>query len=206
VAAQLLPAVILPGLLYFIVSRFASPLQALAGASSVPVLDALVRLLRGKRPSRLVLAVLPFLTISQGLAMVLRSPMFILARGAVMSAGLGLAFTLSAVLRRPLIRTVAILLLAEDALTRRSLTERWGHPVAQTVFRTLSWGWGILLVLSALQQAVVVLSFSPGTVMATEPSAQAAITILGSTISFLYVRRMHRRRPELGLLIQAGGR
>ncbi len=203
VTAQLLPTVILPGLLYFIASRFASPLVALAAASSVPVLDALVRLLRGKRPSWLVLAVLPFLAISLGLAMVLRSPLFILARGAVMSAGLGIAFTLSAVLRRPLIRTLAVLLLAEDALARRSLTERWGHPMALAVFRTLSWGWGILLALSALQQAIVVLSFSPGTVMATEPSAQAAITILGSTLSFLYVRRMHRRRPELGLLTQA---
>jgi hypothetical protein len=199
---QLLPGVILPGLIYFLVSRRAPVLVALACASSVPALDALVRALRGKRPTVIGLVFVGFAGISVGLAVALRSPMFILAKGAVMSGGMGLAFAVSAFIRRPLTRTLAIMLAAEHVVARRLLNERWRHPKALAIFSTLSMGWGILLLLSALQQTLMVLTVSPGTVMAAEPAVQATVTILGTVASILYVRRFQRFHPEVVLLPQ----
>lgn len=197
---QLVPGVILPGAIYFLVSRHTSVLVALAAGSSVPLLDAVWRLLRGKRPTAVGLLFLGFAAISVSLALVLRSPMFILAKGAAVSGSLGVAFAVSAVVRRPLTRTIAILLFAEHAVSRRRLADRWGHPRAAAVFRTLSFGWGALLVLSALQQLVMVLTVSPGTVMAAEPAVQAFVTAMGTATSIVYVRRRQQRHPDLGLL------
>ena len=202
---QLLPGVVLPGLIYFIVARFAPLLVALAAASSFPLLDSAARLLRGKRPTPLSLAVLGFAGLSVGLAIGLRSPMFILAKGAVLTGVLGIAFGVSGVIRRPLVRTIAIMLTAETVVGRRIVAEKWRLPRAMAVFRTLSLGWGILLVLSAIQQLAMVLSVSPGTVMAAEPAVQAIVTISGTAISIMYVRRLQNRHPELGLLPQLSG-
>jgi hypothetical protein len=202
---QLVPGVILPGAIYFIVSRQASVLIALAAGSSVPALDAAWRLVRGKRPSPLGILFVAMAAVSVALALGLRSPIFILAKGAALSGSLGVAFAVSAVIRRPLTRTIAILLFAEHAVSRRLLADKWRHPRALAVFRTLSFGWGALLVLSALQQLVMVLSVSPGTVMAAEPGVQAFVTILGTVTSILYVRRRQQRHPDLGLLPQRTG-
>jgi membrane associated rhomboid family serine protease len=202
---QLLPGVVLPGVLYFTVARFGPQLVALAAASSVPLLDAAARLLRGKRPTPVSLVVLGFAGLSVGLAMGLRSPMFILAKGAVLSGALGIAFGVSGAIRRPLVRTIAIMLAAETVIGRRSVAKKWGHPRTMAVFRTLSVGWGILLVLSAIQQLAMVLNVSPGTVMAAEPALQALVTISGTAISIMYVRRLQNRHPELGLLPERSG-
>jgi hypothetical protein len=199
---QLLPAVILPGSIYFIAVHWVPMLVALALASSVPLLDLVVRVVRRKRLRPLTVGFVAFAGLSVGLALALRSPMFILARGAVVSGVLGLAFGVSVLVRRPLCRTIAIVLAAEHALSRRLLADRWRHPRAAAVFTTLSIGWAVLLVLSALQQGVMVLTVSPGTVMAAEPAVQATVTIVGTAASILYVRRSQHGHPELGILPQ----
>jgi hypothetical protein len=197
---QLVPGLILPGAIYFLTSRHTSVLVALAAGSSVPLLDALWRILQGKRPTSIGLLFVGFAGVSVALAFGLRSPMFILAKGAAVSGGLGVAFAVSAVVHRPLTRTIALLLFTEHAVSRRRLADRWGHPKAAAVFRTLSFGWGGLLVLSALQQLVMVLSVSPGAVMAAEPAVQAFVTLVGTATSIVYVRRRQRIHPDLGLL------
>jgi hypothetical protein len=199
---QLLPGVVLPGAVYFIALTWAPMLIALAVASSVPLLDLIVRIAGRRKPSIVSLAFVAFAGISVGLAMGLRSPIFILAKGAVVSGLLGIAFAVSALIRRPLCRTIAIVLAAEHAFSRRLLAERWRHPRAATIFTTLSIGWGILLVLSALQQGLMVLTVSPGTVMAAEPAVQATVTVLGTAASILYVRRSQNGHPDLGILPQ----
>jgi hypothetical protein len=198
--AQLGPGVLLPGLIYYVVSRRTGVLVALAVASSVPLLDAIVRLLRGKRPTIAGLVFIGFAGISVGLAMNLRSPMFILAKGAVISAVVGAAFAISAAIRRPLTRTLALRLTTEHPEDRRRLAERWRQPKALAVFRTLSMGWGILLLVTAVQQAFLALTLSPGTVMALDPPVHAFVTMAGIGASILYVRRHQRAHPELGLL------
>jgi uncharacterized integral membrane protein len=200
--AQLGPGVLLPGLIYYVVSRRTGVLVALAVASSVPLLDAVTRLLRGKRPTIAGLVFVGFAGLSVGLAMHLRSPMFILAKGAALSAVVGLAFAISAAVRRPLTRTLALRLTTEHAEDRRRLAERWGHPKALTVFRTLSMGWGILLLVTAVQQAFLALTLSPGAVMALDPPVHACVTVAGIAASILYVKRSQRAHPEIGLLTE----
>lgn len=197
---QLLPGIVLPGAIYFLCVRWLPVVLALAVASSVPLLDLIVRLAQGKRPRPAGLVFVGFAALSVGLAVALHSPLFILAKGAVFSGLLGIAFAVSAWVRRPLCRTIALLLSAEHALARRFLAERWRHPRAMAIFTTLSIGWAVLLVLSAIQQGLMVLTVSPGTVMAAEPAVQAMVTIVGTAASVLYVRRSQQGHPDLGIL------
>jgi hypothetical protein len=139
---------------------------------------------------------------SVGLAIWLRSPMLILVKGAVVSVLMGIAFAISALIRRPLTRTLAIRLSSDHAEGRRNLAERWRHPVALRVFCALSIGWGILLLVSGIQQAALALTISPGVFVALEPPVQASGTLIGIAVSILYVRRLQRAHPDLHLLPQ----
>jgi hypothetical protein len=187
-------------LIYLIVSRHAPVLVALAAASSVPLLDMAGRLIRGKRPSLAGMVFIGAAGISVGLALVLHSPIFILVKSAVMSGILGLAFAVSALIRRPLTRTLALRLSSDHPEGRRRLAERWGHPKALAVFCTLSVAWGALLLAMAGQQAALAVTVSPGTVMAIDGPSHAILTVLGIAWSILYVRRIQLRHPDLGLL------
>jgi intracellular septation protein A len=202
VVSQLGPGLFLPGLIYFVVSRREPALVALAAASSVPLLDLARRLLRGKRPSAMTLLFLPFAGLSVALAVHLHSPVFILAKGAVTSALFGLAFAVSAAIGRPLTRTFALRLTAEHPEHRRRLAERWRHPKVLAFFRILSIWWGLLLLIGATQQAILVFTLSPGAVMAVEPPVHALITIGGIAASVLYFRHSLRAHPELALLAE----
>jgi hypothetical protein len=197
---QLLPGVFLPGLIYLAVSSQAPVLVALAAASSVPLLDMAWRLIRGKRPTWAGMVFIGTAGISVGLATVLHSPIFILAKSAVMSGILGVAFAVSAIIRRPLTRTLALRLSSDHPEGRRRLAERWRHPKAHAVFCTLSVAWGALLLAMAGQQAALAVTVSPGTVMAVDGPSHAVITFLGIVWSILYVRRIQLRHPDLGLL------
>ena len=196
----MLPGVALPGLIYLLMSQHVSVLVALAAASSVPLLDAIYRAVTGRSQSPVGLIFLVMTAGSVGLALWLRSPMFILAKGAVVTALIGLTFVISALVRRPLTRTLAVFLSTECPRRRASLRVLWAHPAALSVFCTLSAGWGILLLVSAAQQAVLALTVSPGLVMTLEPPVQLVATVLGVVVSVAYVRRRQRSSPELQVL------
>jgi hypothetical protein len=59
-------------------------------------------------------------------------------------------------------------------------------------------GWGILLLVTAVQQATLALTLSPG--HGAGPPLHAFVTVAGIAASLLYVRRSQRANPELGLL------
>jgi hypothetical protein len=200
IASNLLPGVLLPGLIYFIVARHAPLLIALAAAASVPLLDSVARVLRGRPPSSYGLVFLVVTGISVGLAIWLHSPMFILAKGAVVTGLMGLAFLVSAAVRRPLTGTLALLLAEDCRHARRRRAQAWAHPKVTMVFRALAVGWAALLLGSAAQQVALILTVSPGTVMAVEPPAQAFLTIAGIVLSIRYVRRAQHRHAEVRLL------
>jgi hypothetical protein len=200
IAMQLIPGVVLPGLIYVVVSRRAPVLVSLAAASAVPALDAIVRLLRGKRPTLVGLVFLSLTTISVTLGIWLDSPLFMLAKGASTTAVLGVAFGVSAMISRPLTRTFAVLLSTDHHESRRLLSERWAQPTALSVFRVLAAGWAVLLLASAGQQLAMILTVSPGTVMTLEPPVTAAATLIGVAISVAYVRRKQEIHTDLGLL------
>jgi hypothetical protein len=200
IAASLGPGIVLPGLIYYVASRFVPTIVALAIASAVPALHAGFRLARGRKPSPYGLVFLAVTAVSVGLAVWLRSPMLILARGAVLTAVMGFAFAMSVIVRRPLTRTFALFLSEEGRESRRRLAERWAHPKVTAVFSALAAGWAILLLASAAQQTVLIMTVSPGVVMSVEPPTQALITIVGIAVSLAYVRRMQRRHAEVRLL------
>ena len=197
---QLLPGVALPGLIYLVVSRHTTVLIALAAASSVPLIDMILRLLQGKKPTWAGMVFIATAGISVGLAMLLRSPIFILAKSSVISGTMGIAFAISAIVGRPLTRTLALRLSSEHPDERRRLAERWGKPKAHGVFCTLSVAWGLLLIGMGGQHAALAFSVSPGMVMAVDGPAHAVLTVLGIIWSILYVRRIQLRHPDLGLL------
>jgi hypothetical protein len=126
--------------------------------------------------------------------------MFILAKGAVLSAVFGLAFAGSAINGRPLTRTLAVRLSTDHAEARDTLNRRWAQPKALDVFKTLSMGWGLLLLALATQQTIWAITLSPGMMMALDPLVHGMATVAGIVVSVLYVRKLHRVHPELGLL------
>ena len=201
--SALVPGMLLPGIVYILASRYLSVLQSVALAGAVPVADALVRLLRrrGLNPASVLFAV--GAAVSAALALWSGSTQFVLMKGAVVSATLGVAFALSAAVGRPLMRSIAIGLAARGRDGRRHLAERWGHPSAIDLFRALSLGWALLLVVQGAQQAVLAATASPGTVLALGRPIQLAGTIAGIALSVAYVRRRQRRQPELAVLIQS---
>src|SRR2546425_5314376 len=198
--ANMLPGRVLPAVIYFSLRPQIGVLMALIAASCVPGVDTLVRLVRGRAPNAFTLLFIPSTGLSVGLATWLHSPVFILARGGVTSAAMGVAFALSALLGRPLTRTMALHLSSDQHEGRRRLAERWGHPKATSVFRMLAVGWGILLLLMGGQQVLLALSASPSLVMILEPPVHLTVTALGIVASVLYVRRIQIAHPELGLL------
>jgi hypothetical protein len=197
---NVLPGIVLPGLIYLLASRVLPTIAALAVASSVPLLDLIWRLAR-RRPLSLVgVSVVGLTALSVGLALWLRLPLFILAKGAVVSAVIGGAFAVSALIRRPLTRTFALHLSTEGREDRRRLAERWRNPKALDVFCTLSGAWGAWLLLTACQQVTLILTVSPGLVMTIEPMVHAVAIMIGVVASVAYVRRRQRMFPELALL------
>ena len=199
---QLLPGMVLPGAIYFLASMGfgLAVVPALALASSVPLMDVLSRVVRGKAPTTASLLFVTVAALSVTLALVSGSPMFILLKGAVVSALLGLAFAVSAAMGRPLTRTFALRLSTECPDRRRHLAERWGHKKALDIFKVLSFGWAVLLLLSAGQQVGLALTMSPGTVVALEGPITTVATLIGVTLSVLYVRRFRHSHPDLALL------
>jgi hypothetical protein len=200
IAWQVLPGMVFPGLIYFLVSRRAPVLVALAAASSVPLIDAMVRVARRRPPNAATAFFVLGTLVSIGLALVSGSGMFILAKGAVISAALGIAFALSAAVRRPLTRTLALWFGAPHPEGRRRLAERWGHPSIAQVFRVLSLGWGVLLLLQAGEQAAFALTLPPGLVMTLEGPVHLFVTGIGVAASLLYVRRRQQADPAVVLI------
>jgi hypothetical protein len=199
-ARQMVPGFVLPAAIYFSLSPHIGVLIALVAAASIPIVDSAIRVIRGRAQNGMALVFLPFTAIGIGLATLLHSPVFILARGGVTSAIMGLAFAGSAIIGRPLCRTMALHLSSDQHEGRRRLAERWAHPKATDVFRILSVGWGLLLLALGAQQVLVAMSASPGLVMLLEPPVHAVVTLLGIVGSVLYVRRIQKLHPEIAML------
>jgi hypothetical protein len=199
-ARQMVPGCVLPAAIYFSLSPHLGVLIALVVAASVPIVDAGVRVFRGRAQNGMALVFLPCTAIGIGLAALLHSPVFILAKGGVTTAIMGLAFGVSAIIGRPLTRTIALHLSSDQHDGRRHLAERWGHPKATDVFRILSVGWGVLLLALGGQQIALAVSASPGLVMLLEPPIRAVVTLLGIVSSVLYVRRIQQVHPEIAML------
>jgi hypothetical protein len=194
------PGFVLPALIFFLLSPHVGVMVALTAAASVPIVDAIIRKLRARAQNAMALVFLPMTVVGIGLGALLHSPVFILAKGGVTSALMGLAFGVSAFIGRPLTRTMALNLSTDQHETRRGLAERWSHPKATDVFRVLAIGWGLLMLATGGQQILLSLSVKPGLVMLLEPPIHLVLTVLGIVSSVLYVRRIQRDHPEIAML------
>src|SRR5438093_13651942 len=72
---QVVPGMVLPGLIYLVVSHHTSVIVALAVASCVPLLDAMVRLAQGRAPNAMSAVFLVGAVVSVGLALLSGSRM-----------------------------------------------------------------------------------------------------------------------------------
>jgi hypothetical protein len=195
-----IPGGLLPAVLFFTLRPRVGVIIALIVATSAPVLDSVVRMLRGRAQNAMGLIFLPLTAVGIVLTAMLDSPVFILAKGGVTSAIMGVAFAVSAMIGKPLTRTMALHLSSDQHESRRRLAERWAHPKTMDVFKILSVGWGLLMLATGGQQILLAIKASPGLVMLVEPPVHAVTTILGIAASVLYVRRIQRMHPEVALL------
>jgi len=200
VLRNVIPGTILPGLLYFLASRQLSVITSLAIASSVPVMDTLFRLVRGRKPSTVGMVFLSLTGISIGLATLFDSPTLIVGKGVLITFLFGASLAVSAAIGRPLTRTIALHLCADPGEQRQALAERWERPQTVAVFRVLSFGWGFWLLIAAINQLMLVAVVSPGTFIALERPMTLTATAIGITWSLSFVRRRQLADPELGLL------
>src|SRR5262245_33903848 len=86
---HMIPGFVLPAIIYFVLRPHVGTMVALAVAASVPVVEAVIRAVRGRSQNGMALVFLPSTAIGIGLAALLHSPVFILARGGVTTAVLG---------------------------------------------------------------------------------------------------------------------
>jgi hypothetical protein len=166
----------------------------------VPVLDTVVRMARGRKPSTVGMFFLSITALSIALATVFDSPTLIVGKGVLLTAIFGASLAISAAVGRPLTRTIALHLCADPGEQREALAERWERPQTIAVFKVLSFGWGFWLLIAAVNQLMLVAVVSPGTFIAVERPMTLIATAVGITWSLSFVRRRQLADPELGLL------
>jgi hypothetical protein len=197
---NVIPGTVMPGIVYFAASQQLPVVASLAIASCVPVMDTVVRMARGKKPSTVGMIFLSITALSIALASVFDSPTLIVGKGVLLTFIFGSALAVSAAAGRPLTRTIALHLCAEPGEQRQALAERWERPQTLAVFKVLSFGWGFWLLIAAINQLMLVAVVSPGTFIAVERPMTLIATAVGITWSLSFVRRRQLADPELGLL------
>lgn len=197
---NVIPGTVMPGIVYFAASQQLPVVASLAIASCVPVMDTVVRMARGRKPSTVGMIFLSITALSVTLATVFDSPTLIVGKGVLLTFIFGSALAVSAAVGRPLTRTLALHLCAEPGEQRQALAERWERPQTLAVFKVLSFGWGFWLLIAAVNQLMLVAVVSPGTFIAVERPMTLIATAVGITWSLSFVRRRQLADPELGLL------
>jgi intracellular septation protein A len=196
----LVPGMIVPVAVYGVCSQFLSTLSALSVAALVPVADLAVATAKGKRLNLASVGFVGMAVVSVTLAVTLHSPALILIKPAVVAGLAGLAFGLSALLRRPLTRTLAIRFSGgDDHELQAELRRQWHHPKATRIFRTIAFGWAVWLLISAARTLVVASIMPPATAFMIEAPSGPATAAIGALVTILYVRRFRHTHPELGL-------
>ena len=190
ITQQVLQGMVLPAAIYAVASHFMSSMLALVVASMLPVTDVVKARIRRHRASAASLGFLGGAVVTSVLGVVSSSPLFILLKAPAMSAAVGMAITASALVGRPLLRTLAVCFAAgSSAEARRGATELWSSSPWDSVFAALSAIWGILFLVLAAVQTLAVLSFSPGVTLMVLPPLQFAVMGMGAAVSLYLVHR-----------------
>src|SRR5438034_5563430 len=106
ITQQVLYGMVLPAAIYAIASHFMSTLAALVVASMLPVTDVVKAKVRGRKASAASLGFLAGAVVTSVLGLVSSSPLFILLKAPAMSAAVGIGIVGSALVGRPILRTL----------------------------------------------------------------------------------------------------
>jgi hypothetical protein len=190
ITQQVLYGMVLPAAIYAVASHYMSSLAALVVASMLPVTDVVKAKVRGRKASAASLGFLGGAVVTSVLGLVSSSPLFILLKAPAMSAAVGMGIVGSALIGRPILRTLAVCFAAGSSpQARGAAAELWASDPWDRVFALLSAIWGILFLVLAAVQTLAVLSFSPGVTLVLLPPLQFVVMGIGAGLSLYLVHR-----------------
>jgi hypothetical protein len=190
ITQQVLYGMVLPAAIYAVASHFMSSLAALVVASMLPVTDVVKAKVRGQKASAASLGFLGGAVVTSILGLVSSSPLFILLKAPAMSAAVGMGITASALMGRPVLRTLAVCFAAGSSPQARSDAQAlWSSEPWDHTFAALSAVWGILFLVLAAVQTLAVITFTPGITLVVLPPLQFVVMGIGGGISLVLVKR-----------------
>lgn len=169
-----------------------SELTALAVGSIFPVLGIGFAAIRNRRLDWLGVITLAAIVVGLVGALFV-SPRFLLLKGSIVTATIGLAFLGSLVAPRPLIFVLARQMNASDPRARAALDDRWSSsPQARRRIRRLTGLWGLALVGEAATRVALSYLVAPATLLLVSPLLAAAV--FGAMV--LWSIRGYRAHPR----------
>ena len=190
ITQQVLYGMVFPAAIYAVASHVVTSLLALVLASMLPVTDVVKAKVKGQKASAASLGFLGGAVVTSALGLLSSSPLFILLKAPAMSAAVGLGIAGSALVGRPVLRTLAVMFAAGTSPQARADAKAlWSSKPWDGVFAGLSAVWGVLFLVLAAVQTLAVLSFSPGITLVVLPPLQFVAMGLGGAVSLLLVHR-----------------
>lgn len=183
---------VIPWLIYILLKPHMSSLMALSIATVVPLLDNLIHLYRYRKLD--VFGGIMLFTFVLSLVMVLLggSEKLLLMRKSFITAGVGLLFLGSLLMKRPLIYHMM------SRFTPKVNGEKnWQYPYFRTVMRNMTLIWGVLLVLEALTKIVMIYEWSTTVVLALSSVVSYGFIGLAILLTIVYRRRSAVRLRQM---------
>ncbi|WP_046213850.1 VC0807 family protein [Paenibacillus wulumuqiensis] len=183
---------LIPWVIYILLKPHMSSLTALSIATVVPLLDNLIHLYRYRKLD--VFGGIMLFTFVLSLVMVLLggSEKLLLMRESFITAGVGVLFLGSLLMKRPLIYHMV------SRFTPKVNGEKnWQYPYFRTVMRNMTLIWGVLLVLEALTKIVMIYEWSTATVLALSSVVSYGFIGLAILLTIVYRRRSAVRLRQM---------
>lgn len=181
---------VVPFVLYYVLKEHYghSDYSALLWATVVPAGAVIFGLLKQKKLDPVAMVTLVVLGISIALAAATDDPRLLQLRESYLSAALGGAMLLSAMLGKPVLGWMAVRATPEE---RKPLLSQ---PGVQKLFGRLTWVWGLLFTSELAVKWWMVETLTIAQVLALGPVVFLGLTGVGLALSVLVVR-MSRARP-----------
>lgn len=185
-ALELVVNLFVPWLAYEALTRQGwTELQALMAVTVVPLLWGLAVLVRESRWDPVSLFSAGGMVLSLLACALSEDVRALQVRESYLTLLIGLAFLVSAAVRRPLLLTL---------VSSQVPPERLQAPPVRSLFTTLTWAWGVVMVLEFAVKLWMIATMSISAVLAVGPWVQNGILALAVAWSVWLVRR--RARPS----------
>jgi hypothetical protein len=194
-----------PFIMYSLLQPRMSELHALLVATSAPLLQNGITLVRKRTLDVFGSFILAGLCVSIVLVLLGGNPKLLLIRESILTGATALVFLLSLLYRRPLIYYFALHFNTGDDPERRvEWSARWVYPYFRFVMRLMTAVWGVATLVEALARSYLVFHLSTQSFLALSPFVQYGI--IGGTVVWTvwYARRAQRRGEQMRQARQAG--